>query len=363
MRSLGNTMCAAVLALVIGAGGAAAAVTASAADAAAPAVEPSSAAAPAPAASAKPAQPHVLHAFLSTGETGLDPAVASDIASLSLMENLFDPLLRYAYLSRPVKLQANTVVAMPKVDDHGLTYTFQLRHGMVFTPDPAFKGARREVTAQDYVYSLKRLYDPALKSPWLFLFEGKIAGDAALAPGKFGYQVPVAGLQALDRYTLRIRLSAPDPNFLFYLASPASSVVAREVVEAYPGQVGNHPVGTGPFVMGEWKHSDKISLLANPDFRETLFHADAADIPSAERALAASLEGKRLPLLDRIDIKIVEEYQSRMPGFLGGEFDFLEQVPESVRDMVMSGNALKPELAQRGIVLTQFPVLQTYYMW
>ena len=372
MRSLGNTMCAALLALVIGAGAGvhaaalaampAAATASAAASALANDGVAATAVAPAPpSSSSRP--PHVLHAFLSTGETGLDPAVASDIASLSLMENLFDPLLRYAYLARPVKLQANTVTAMPKVDDHGLTYTFQLRHGIYFTPDPAFKGARREVTAQDYVYSLKRLYDPALKSPWLFLFEGKIAGDAALAPGKFGYQVPVAGLQALDRYTLRIRLSAPDPNFLFYLASPASSVVAREVVEAYPGQVGNHPVGTGPFVMGEWKHSDKISLLANPDFRETLFHADAADIPSAERALAASLEGKRLPLLDRIDIKIVEEYQSRMLGFLGGEFDFLEQVPESVREMVMRGNALKPELAKRGIVLTQFPVLQTYYMW
>src|SRR5471032_2782301 len=373
MRSLGNTMCAALLALVIGAGAGvhaaalAAMPAAATASAAASALANDGVAATATAAASVPPSssrpPHVLHAFLSTGETGLDPAVASDIASLSLMENLFDPLLRYAYLARPVKLQANTVTAMPKVDDHGLTYTFQLRHGIYFTPDPAFKGARREVTAQDYVYSLKRLYDPALKSPWLFLFEGKIAGDAALAPGKFGYQVPVAGLQALDRYTLRIRLSAPDPNFLFYLASPASSVVAREVVQAYAGQVGNHPVGTGPFVMGEWKRSDKITLLANPDFRETVFHAEAADIAPADRALAVSLEGKRLPLLDRIDVKIVEEYQSRMLGFLGGEFDFLEQVPESVREMVMSGNALKPELARRGIVLTQFPVLQTYYMW
>src|SRR5476649_1594533 len=132
MRSLGNTMCAAVLmlmlVLVIGVGGVGGVAAASAA-------RPAT------------AQPHVLHAFLSTGETGLDPAVASDIASLSLMENLFDPLLRYAYLARPVKLQANTVTAMPKVDDHGLTYTFQLRHGIYFTPDPAFKGARREVTA------------------------------------------------------------------------------------------------------------------------------------------------------------------------------------------------------------------------
>src|SRR5471030_3018729 len=140
MRSLGNTMCAALLALVIGAGAGvhaaalAAMPAAATASAAASALANDGVAASAPAAASSSRPPHVLHAFLSTGETGLDPAVASDIASLSLMENLFDPLLRYAYLARPVKLQANTVTAMPKVDDHGLTYTFQLRHGIYFTP-------------------------------------------------------------------------------------------------------------------------------------------------------------------------------------------------------------------------------------
>ncbi|MFS2005591.1 ABC transporter substrate-binding protein [Duganella sp. CT11-25] len=274
--------------------------------------------------------PKVLHAFLSTGETGLDPAVASDVASLSLLENLFDPLLRYDYLARPVKLQPNTLTAMPTVEDGGLSYTFHLRQDVYFTPDPAFKGARRQATAQDYVYSFKRLYDPALKSPWTYLFEG------------------VADMQAVDKFTLRMRLKAADPNFLFYLAIPATGVVAREVVEAYGAQVGNHPVGTGPFKMGTWKHSDQISLLANRDFRPMAF------------------QGKRLPLLDRIDIKIMEEYQSRMLGFLNGEFDFLEQVPESMKEMVLTDDArptLKPELARKGMVLSPFPVLQTYYMW
>jgi len=284
------------------------------------------------AAQAEPAQPapKVLHAFLSTGETGLDPAVASDVASLSLLENLFDPLLRYDYLARPVKLQPNTLTAMPTVADGGLIYIFHLRQDVYFTADPAFKGARRQATAQDYVYSFKRLNDPALKSPWTYLFEG------------------VSDIEAVDKFTLRIRLKAADPNFLFYLAIPATGVVAREVVEAYGAQVGNHPVGTGPFKMGAWKHSDQISLLANREFRPVEF------------------EGKRLPLLDRIDIKIMEEYQSRMLGFLNGEFDFLEQVPESMKEMVLTDDPqpkLKPELARKGMVLSPFPVLQTYYMW
>lgn len=302
---------------------------------------------PAASASASASAPKVLRAFLSTGETGLDPAVASDIASLSLLENLFDPLLRYDYLARPVKLQANTLTAMPTVGDNGLTYTFHLRQDVYFTDDAAFKGARRQVTAQDYVYSLKRLYDPALKSPWSFLLEGKIVGDDALK-ARFGYDGDIAGLRAVDKFTLRIRLNAADPNFLFYLAIPATGVVAREVVEAYGAQVGNHPVGTGPFRIGAWKRSDQISLLANRDFRPMLF------------------QGRRLPLVDRVDVKIMEEYQSRVLGFLNGEFDFLEQLPESMKEMVLTDDArptLKPELARKGVVLSPFPVLQTYYMW
>lgn len=304
--------------------------------------------------------PKVLHMFLSTSETGLDPAVASDQASLSLLENLFDPLLRYDYLARPVKLRENTAAAMPVVADHGLSYTFKIRPGIYFTPDPAFQGKRREVTAADYVYSIKRLYDPMLKSPWLFFFEGKIAGDKVLKD-KFSYDAPVEGLQALDRYTLRIRLSEPDNNFLFYLAAPAAGVVAREVMEAYPGQAGNHPVGSGPFMIGEWKRSDKIVLVANPD-STAVFHATPGDNP-ADKAIAAALEGQRLPRVDRVEVKIAEEFQGRMLGFLGGEYDYLEQVPESMTDMVIRDGKLKDELQRRGMELYRFPALQTYYMW
>ena len=290
-----------------------------------------------------PRQDKVLRMFLSTSETGLDPAVASDNATLSLLENLFDPLLRYDYLARPARLRGNTAVAMPEVSQDGLRYTFRIRPGIHFTPDPAFKGAKRELTAQDYVYSLGRLSDPALRSPWAYMFEG------------------VAGLEALDRHTLRITLRHPDNNFLFYLATPATGVVAREVIEAYPGQAGNHPVGTGPFMIGEWKRSDRIVLLANPH-STAVFHATPGNDPH-DQAIAAALEGQRLPRVDRVEVRIAEEFQGRMLGFLNAEYDYLEQIPESMTEMVVQGGALKPELAARGIVLSRFPVLQTYYMW
>jgi ABC-type transport system substrate-binding protein len=323
---------------------------------------------PAAAAAGDPAQPaqsvqateKVLHMFLSTSETGLDPAVASDLASLSLLENLFDPLLRYDYLARPVKLVPNTTSAMPTITDGGKTYTFHIRPGVYFSPDPAFKDKKREVTAADYVYSIKRLYDPAIRSPWGYMFQGKLLGDIALEE-HFSYDTSIPGLQAVDKYTLRVRLAEPDANFLYYMAIPASGVVAREVIEAYPGQAGNHPVGTGPFMIGDWKRSDRIVLLANPN-SSAVFHATPGDDP-VDKAIDAELEGKRLPRVDRVEVKIAEEFQGRMLGFLNGEYDYIEQVPESMTDMVIKDGKLKPELAARGMQLYRFPVLQTYYMW
>jgi len=309
-----------------------------------------------------------LNVLLTTPESALDPAVASDIATLSINENIFEPMLRYDYLARPVKLKPNTLKAMPEISDGGKTYTLHLQPGIHFTPDPAFKGKVRELTADDYVYSIRRLYDPALKSPWLFMFEGKLLGDEKLrnvqaVPGwKFDSASTIPGLQALDRYTLRIRLNAPDNNFLFILATTATSAVAREVIESYGNQAGNHPVGTGPFMLGEWQRSFRLVLNANPDYRKVVFDGDAGK-DSVAKQIAADLKGRTLPLVSRVTIAIVEEQQARVLGFLNREFDTLEQVPPPLADMVMKDGKLKPDLQQQGVQLSLFSPLQTYYVW
>ena len=82
--------------------------------------------------------------------------------------------------------------AMPEVTDNGKTYLFKLRRGIYFTPDPAFKGQKRELTAEDFVYTFKRHADPVNRSPWFFMVEGKIEGldeltEAAKKTGKFNY--------------------------------------------------------------------------------------------------------------------------------------------------------------------------------
>ena len=307
--------------------------------------------APGAAVSADPAK--VLRIALPVAESSFDPLQQRDIYSAAITEAIFDAMLQYDYLARPPKLIPNTLEGMPRANAEGTEYTFQLRRGIYFDEDQAFKGKRRELTAQDYAYSLRRHFDPYWRSPWLFQFEQKILGaDAAMErakkSGKFDYNAPIEGLEVVDRYTLRIRLSQPDFTFLYVLATPPAAALAREVVERYGDDIGAHPVGTGPFRLAEWKRSSKIVLEANPGFRSLRFDA-APDGDAAAQAIYARNRGKLLPLVGRVEYDIVEETQPRWLAFLNGEHDILERVPNEYINLAVPNGRLAPNLAKLGV--------------
>jgi ABC-type transport system substrate-binding protein len=180
----------------------------------------------------------VLHAYLRGTETGFDPAKYSDHGSVEIYRNMFEPLLDYDYLARPQQLVPNTATALPEITEGGRRYTFHIKPGIYFQDDPAFKGKKRELIAQDYVYSLQRLVDQANRgAPWDFLFKGKIVGlDDKIAEakktGKFDYDKPIEGFKAIDRYTFQVNLTRPDYLISQMLGAPATGAVAREVIEA-----------------------------------------------------------------------------------------------------------------------------------
>ncbi|WP_228133798.1 ABC transporter substrate-binding protein, partial [Acinetobacter baumannii] len=148
-----------------------------------------------------PADPNkVLRYVFPTAETGFDPAYVHDLYSAHVLTSIFETLYTYDYLARPAKLIPHVATAMPEVSADGLTYTIHIKKGIYFTPDPAFKGKPRELTAYDYAYSFKRLLDPNLRSPNSWLLEDKIEGMNALVKaanksGKFNYDQNVSGLQ------------------------------------------------------------------------------------------------------------------------------------------------------------------------
>jgi ABC-type transport system substrate-binding protein len=312
--------------------------------------------------------PRTLHVAFPVAETGFDPQATSDLYSDHVQRAIFETLYGFDYLARPYKRVPRTAAALPQIDDGGRTWTIRVRPGIYFADDPAFSGKRRELTAADYVYAWKRLLDPRIRSPFSWYLQGKVVGadkviDAARASGKFDYDAPIDGLAAVDRYTIRIRLNEPDYILFGYLCSSPMAAVAREVIERYGDANGwtmDHPVGTGAFVLKSWRRGQQIVLEANPNFRDERF-PEAID--AADRARFAGLRGKKLPLVDRVDIAIMEESNPRMLAFESRALDYSNLPPELSDRALDASNQLKADYATRGVTLDRLtqPSLQYAY--
>jgi len=298
----------------------------------------------------------VYRVAFPAAETSFDPARVSDLYSNTINEAIFERLLTYDYLARPAKLVPMAAEAMPVVTDNGRTYAYKVRKGIYYTPDPAFKGKRRELVAADFAYIIKRHADPKNRSPWAFMVEGKVEGLAALIAqakktGKFDYDAKIRGLETPDPYTLIVRLTEPDYLFNYTVAHIPYGAMAREVVEQYGEQeVGGHPVGTGPYVLKEWKRASRIVLEANPDYRG--FTWDFA--PSSEpwdADLVKDMRGKKMPQIGRVEVSIIEEDQSRWLAFGGKELDVLA-LPGTFRPQAIGADGkLLPKWTGEGVRL------------
>ena len=304
---------------------------------------------------------NVLRVPFESAETGFDPAQISDLYSARVTAHIFEALYRYDLLAMPVKVRPLTAAALPEVSDDFRVWTIRLQRGIFFADDPAFNGKPRELVAQDYVYAIKRMFDPATRSPsFSSLEEEGIVGldalrEAAVRDRKlFDYDTPAEGLRALDRHTLQFRLKAPRPRFVSGLCSSAIfGAVAREVVEHYGGEIMAHPVGTGPYRLKSWRRSSRIVLERNPTFREMLYDGEPAANDVQGQALLARFKGRRLPLNDGVEISVLEEGQARWLTFLNGQVDYV-RVPPEFTNFAAPGGTLAPNLVKRGIGVRKY---------
>ncbi|MDP3618450.1 MAG: ABC transporter substrate-binding protein [Ramlibacter sp.] len=317
---------------------------------------------------AAPAQEKVLRYAFPVAETGFDPPQLSDLYSRIVTANIFDALYGYDYLARPAKVRPVLAESMPEISADFRTYTIKLRRGIYFADDAAFGGKKREITAQDVVYTWKRIADPKNKSPsWSGLDEEKILGLSELRKksqakandggSKFDYDTEIEGLKALDRYTVQFKLEAPRPRFMYTMADPGIlGVVAREVVEKYGDDIMAHPVGSGPFMLKEWKRSSTITLVRNPNYRDEVFSAEPAANDAHAQAILKQMKGRKLPMVDKVIVSIIDDPQPRWLAFLNGEHDFLERLPQNFATHAIPNNKLAPNLAKRGITMERVPL-------
>jgi ABC-type transport system substrate-binding protein len=192
-----------------------------------------------------------LRLALPTDVTSLDADLAFDTISEPFIMLLYQGLVTYDDGLKVIPCIAKDWQLSPD----RLTYTFHLRPGVRFSNG-------REVVASDFVYSLERNLDPKTDG----LTEGYFEGIDGALDFRAGKTVHVRGIRAPDSNTLVIKLQAPDPTFLYILTLPGAYVIPREEVEKFGSSFASHPVGTGPYILKEWRRGVKMRFERNPQF-------------------------------------------------------------------------------------------------
>jgi len=367
---------------------------------------------------------NILYSAFSERPKHLDPVQSYSENEAVFTAQIYEPPLQYHYLKRPYELIPLTAEAVPKarlVDARGnpvegttadspvafSIYDIRIRQGIYYQPHPAFardergrfryhhltaqdlKSIRRlsdfpyqgtrELTAEDYVYQIKRLAHPRLHSPIFGLMSGYIVGLKELAAAlkaadedlkrkgrPNGYldlnRFPLEGARAVDRYTLRITLKGKYPQFVYWLAMSFFAPVPYEADRFYaqPGMAEKnftldwYPVGTGPYMLTENDPNRRMVLERNPYFHGERY-PDAGEAGDGEAGLLVDA-GKPLPFIDRAVFSLEKEGIPYWNKFLQGYYDASGIASDSFDQAVQITStgeiALTDRMRAKGIRLT-----------
>ncbi|MGE3163546.1 MAG: ABC transporter substrate-binding protein [Planctomycetota bacterium] len=305
------------------------------------------------------------------GPKSLDPVRGSTTYDNTAACQVYETLLQYKYLARPAQLEPLLLTEMPQVSEDRLTYHFKLKPGVRFHDDPCFPdGKGRELEARDVFYSWKRMADPKNDPKSWWLFEDTIVGfdeyrSAQRAAPTFDYEAPVAGFELIGRHEFRVRLKQPVYRFLWVLAMFQTSIVPREAVEHYGSAFGRNPVGTGPFTLEEkdWAIAKSMVFHRNVNYHECTYPTEHE---VGDEALGFHIPaGKRLPIVDRVEISMFVEDQPMWLEFMAGRIGYTQVPAENTNtafrklSKAADGNRLRlqRELKSRGIVHHSVPLL------
>ncbi len=370
----------------------------------------------------------ILYTAFTDRPKHLDPAQSYTEDEITFTAQIYEPPLQYHYLKRPYELIPATLQRMPELryyDASGAllasdapderiaesVYELRLRPGIRFQPHPAFSldehgrprylgenvaagrqspgdfphQGSRELTADDYIYQIKRLAHPRLHSPIFGMMADKIVGLADLGArlGKAAQDqpssawldldaFPLSGVERVDALTWRIRIKGKYPQFQYWLAMPFFAPVPREVDRFYaqPGMVEKNltldwwPVGTGPFMLTENDPNRRMVLSRNPNFHGETYPCEGEP---ADRA-AGLLDdcGKALPLIERAVFSREKEAIPYWNKFLQGYYDASgissDSFDQAVRVNVGGDVGLTDEMRDKGIRLLTSVKTSTFYM-
>lgn len=339
----------------------------------------------------------------------IDATTCGDTSSSSLQAEFYEGLYTYHYLlrdeGRPIIMPA-LAADMPEISDDLLTYTIRLKKGVRYHRNRCFGMSRpdlantRTVRAQDFVLAFQRVadyYNTRADLSWS-LIRGRLVGldafrektKADYHPGDFSrYELPVAGVRALDDHTLQFRLNKPYPQFNMVLAMHLYAPCPHEAVEYWLTGQGTIPpdhrtvtfkdeemiVGTGAYYLHTWKRKHKIVLKRNPEYRRERYPtvADLRRVIAERNLPEAQLDwldqqgllkdaGKELPFNDAVSLTFVAETYPSWMLFLSRQSDGTGIPREVFESIVTPGKDLTDRWRERNIYMRKAWQPTLYWM-
>src|SRR5581483_6401784 len=358
---------------------------------------------------------NILYSSFSERPKHLDPAQSYSSNEAVFTGQIYEPPFQYHYLKRLYTLFPLTAAEMPtpgyfnaggerlKETDPAeqvavSVYEIKIRPGIRYQPHPAFaqdadgrylyhalgpeeldrisalgdfkQTGSRELTAEDYVYQIKRLAHPKIQSPIQgFMSEyivglkelagtlrqsQKAGGDSFLDLRKF----PLSGAEVVDRYTYRIKIVGKYPQFIYWLAMPFFAPIPVEADQFYsqPGLIKKnitldwYPVGTGPYMLTVNNPNRQMVLMRNPNFHGELFPSEG-EPGDREAGLLADAD-KPLPFIDKVVFSLEKEGIPLWNKFLQGYYDSAGIASDNFDQAVKIGGQgeadLTPEMKEKG---------------
>jgi oligopeptide transport system substrate-binding protein len=364
----------------------------------------------------------VLYMSFSERPKHLDPAVAYSADEYSFIAQIYEPPLQYHYLKRPYQLTPLAAMRLPEItyynqqgqklgsdaDPKDIAYSdylLEIKPGIRFQPHPAFaqdqagqyryhhldsneieplstlddftETGTRELTAEDYVYQIKRLAYPKTQSPIAEMMKNYIVGFDEFAKQSAGKPktaiktLPMAGVEALDRYRYRIRIKGKYPQFSYWLAMPFFAPMPWEA-DTFYDQAGLkdknitldwYPVGTGPYYLAENNPNRRMTLLTNPNFHPESYPTEG-EPGDAEKGLLKDA-GKPLPFIDKEVVTLEKETIPNWSKFLQGYYDASGIASDSFDQAIQftgGGVTLTDSLKEKGIHLHTSVETSIFYM-
>lgn len=312
----------------------------------------------------------VLNHALFTKITTLDPGQSRDVYSHQIISQICETLYQYHFLKRPYEIVPLVAEDMPEVSDDKLTYTIRLKKGVLFADDKCFpQGKGRELKAEDFVYAIKRVANVKYLSQNWAMFDNRIVGldefreytKTCESEEDVDYSKEVEGLKAVDDYTLVVKLKRPWPQFVATaLADNVTSPIAGEATDYYGKDIVSHPVGTGPFMLKQWRRGSYLELVRNPSFRGELYPSEGE--PGDAQAGYLDDAGKMMPFADRIVWTIIEEYQPAWFLFLQGKLDGSVIPKDNYSEVFAETGEMTPKMEQLKIQLKTFNDPSTFWV-